>query len=45
MAAQITGGDELAAADIAMENSAFYDVTLKNLAAPWTNEAQSNSCH
>ena len=41
MAAQISGGNELAAADIAMENSAFYDVTLKNLAAPWTNEAQS----
>lgn len=26
---------------IAMENSAFYNVTLKNFAAPWTNEAQS----
>ena len=29
------------AAYIAMENSAFYNVTLKNFAAPWTNEAQS----
>ena len=41
MAAEISSGNELAAADIAMENSAFYDVTLKNLATPWTNEAQS----
>ena len=24
-----------------MENSAFYDVTLKNFAAPWTNRDQS----
>ncbi len=30
------------AAYIAMENSAFYNVTLKNFAAPWTNEAQSS---
>ncbi len=29
------------AAYIAMENSSFYNVTLKNFAAPWTNEAQS----
>lgn len=29
------------AAYIAMEDSAFYNVTLKNFAAPWTNEAQS----
>lgn len=29
------------AADIAMQNPAFYNVTLKNYAAPWTNEAQS----
>lgn len=38
-----SGGPE-AAAFIAMDNdehSAFYDVTLKNLAAPWTNEARS----
>jgi len=41
MATEISNSRELAAADIAMENSAFYDVTLKNLAAPWTNEAQS----
>jgi len=29
------------AAYIAMENKNFYNVTLKNFAAPWTNEAQS----
>ena len=29
------------AAFIAMEDPAFYDVTLKNFAAPWTNEAMS----
>lgn len=29
------------AAYIAMENDAFYNATLKNFAAPWTNEAQS----
>ncbi len=37
MEAEIAGGDALAAADIAMENSAFYSVTLKNWATPWTN--------
>lgn len=29
------------AADIAMQNPSFYNVTLKNFATPWTNEAQS----
>jgi len=29
------------AADEAMKNPAFYNVTLKNFAAPWTNEEQS----
>ncbi|WP_057954980.1 hypothetical protein [endosymbiont of Ridgeia piscesae] len=33
--------DPLAAAYLAMEHSAFYDVPLKNFAAPWTNEEQS----
>ncbi|EGV50082.1 hypothetical protein [endosymbiont of Riftia pachyptila] len=33
--------DPLAAAYLAMEHPAFYDVTLKNFAAPWTNEEQS----
>lgn len=30
-----------AAAYIAMDDTSFYNVTLKNFAAPWTNEAQS----
>ncbi len=34
-------GDPVAAAYIAMENPAFYNVTLKNFAAPWSNEEQS----
>lgn len=29
------------AAEMAMEDPAFYDVTLKNFVAPWTNEAMS----
>ncbi len=41
MAADIIAGDPQSAAYTAMEDSAFYDVTLKNLAAPWTNEARS----
>ncbi len=41
MEADIAAGNDLQAAFTAMENSAFYNVTLKNLAAPWTNEAQS----
>ncbi len=34
-------GDALAAAYIAMGNPSFYNVTLKNFAAPWTNRAQN----
>lgn len=34
-------GDALAAAYIAMDNPSFYNVTLKNFAAPWTNRAQN----
>lgn len=41
MAADILAGRAEDAAYTAMENSAFYDVTLKNLAAPWTNEAMT----
>lgn len=41
MAADITAGKPLDAASIAMDNSAFYSVTLKNFAAPWTNRDQS----
>jgi hypothetical protein len=33
--------DPVAAARIAMQNSSFYNVTLKNFAAPWTNEDQT----
>lgn len=41
MRADIAGGNAAAAARIAMDNSAFYNVTLKNFVAPWTNEEQS----
>ncbi len=41
MQAQIAGGDPRAAADIAMQHKAFYNVTLKNMVTPWTNEAQT----
>jgi len=37
----ILDGNPVAAAYRAMENRAFYDVTLKNFAAPWTNRDQS----
>ncbi|MFK8053759.1 MAG: hypothetical protein AB8F65_12405 [Woeseiaceae bacterium] len=37
METQIANGNADAAADIAMDNSAFYTVTLKNFATPWTN--------
>src|SRR5690606_9556990 len=29
------------AVDLAMENEAFYSVTLKNMATPWTNREQT----
>ena len=38
---QIAGGDPAAAAYTAMDNKYFYNVTLKNFAAPWTNRDQS----
>jgi len=41
MATDISGGNAQAAAYVAMSNKNFYDVTLKNFAAPWTNRAQS----
>lgn len=41
METAIANGDALAAADIAMENPNFYNVTLKNFAAPWTNRDRS----
>ena len=36
----IDDGNGIAAAEQAMENDAFYTVTLKNWAAPWTNRDQ-----
>jgi hypothetical protein len=42
MEADIITNGAKSAAYIAMDNSSFYDVTLKNLAAPWTNEAMSS---
>ena len=41
MAADIAGGNAQAAAQRAMGNKNFYDVTLKNFVAPWTNRAQT----
>ncbi len=37
----IIAGDAAGAADIAMDNVNFYNVTLKNFAAPWTNRDMS----
>jgi hypothetical protein len=37
----ITNNQPLLAAQVATSNSAFYNVTLKNFAAPWTNRDQS----
>lgn len=42
MAADILAGRVEDAAYTAMDHTAFYDVTLKNLAAPWTNEAMTS---
>ncbi|TNF39120.1 MAG: hypothetical protein EP315_00260 [Gammaproteobacteria bacterium] len=36
----LTSGTEAAALHVIDNNPAFYNVTLKNFAAPWTNEAQ-----
>ena len=41
MEAAIVAGQPLAAANIAMQASTFYSVTLKNFVAPWTNREQS----
>jgi len=41
MAADIAGGRPTDAAFKAMEHPAFYDVTLKNFAMPWTNRDQT----
>ena len=37
MATHIRNGDVAAAVNIAMDNEAFYGVTLKNMVTPWTN--------
>jgi hypothetical protein len=41
MEAAIVAGDAPGAASLAMEHSAFYNVTLKNFATPWTNRDQT----
>jgi hypothetical protein len=41
MEADILAGQPLQAAITAMEDPNFYNVTLKNFAAPWTNREQS----
>jgi len=39
--ALLTDSSGMSAAEIALADPAFYNVTLKNWATPWTNEAQS----
>jgi hypothetical protein len=41
MAASITSNNANAAAQLALDNPAFYNVTLKNFVTPWTNEEQT----
>ncbi len=41
METAIENGDAAGAALTAMDNSAFYNVTLKNFATPWTNREQT----
>lgn len=41
MAAKVAAGNTAAAAQIAMADTRFYDYTLKNWVAPWTNEEQA----
>lgn len=38
---QMTATDAMSAAGIAMDNPAFYNNTVRNLATPWTNRDQS----
>lgn len=40
MATLIDNNNPQAAAELAMEHPAFYSITLKQFATPWTNEAQ-----
>ncbi len=41
LAAKVAAGDAIGAANDAMENPSFYNVTLKNMAVPWTNRDQT----
>jgi hypothetical protein len=41
LAAKVTAGDAIGAANDAMDNPSFYNVTLKNMAVPWTNRDQT----
>jgi hypothetical protein len=41
MTTDISGGNPAAAAGLAMANSNFYNVTLRNMVAPWTNRDQN----
>ena len=41
MEALVASGDRMGAAQIATENASFYNVTLKNMAVPWTNRDQT----
>jgi hypothetical protein len=41
MEALVAGGNPQGAADIATQAPSFYNVTLKNMAVPWTNRDQS----
>jgi hypothetical protein len=41
MAADIAGGNALAAAEVATTDPAFYNVVLKNFVTPWTNRNQT----
>ncbi|HEX6398040.1 MAG TPA: hypothetical protein VFZ95_11495 [Steroidobacteraceae bacterium] len=37
----VANGDAIGAAHIATQNASFYNVTLKNMAVPWTNRDQT----
>jgi hypothetical protein len=41
MVAELAAGDDIGAADIALQSPAFYNVTLKNFVTPWTNRDQT----
>jgi hypothetical protein len=41
MEALVTGGNPLGAANVATQAPSFYNVTLKNMAMPWTNRDQT----